>query len=671
VCVPLNSVLPPPFQLHLPPPSAAQAIALLEATDADPDTLLDIALKTPALIVAMLWMRPLLPTEDVLRTALAERLARAGTPLLKAWLLHASAPGEDAHRVSRRAIRSLHLSRVCGALASASGWPHIMSAELAGLWLGAGELCLAASVPDHARVIGDGLSEEARFDREQEHFGTDALQVSARMAAACGLGAEIEDAILMSRLSASRLEGAHPLACLVHAAHRLADESADLDALSGLTGVAAPMLAEMRARFLNDVTHDQIQGADTSYPAVPPPWQATLLASLGGDIFSARVDDVDASLEQAFRLLFCSRAPLLLSEQQGRLLPFAVPADATAQAMARRVRELELALDDETSIVALAVRSQAITTQYVGRDTPSRSAKDWHLARWLGHRSLTCMPFDIGGQRGVGVIGERDDPSGLSAQQRLMAQLVIQAARSHFRDALMRHQIETHATDAREALMTHVRRIKHEASGPLTVLQTQLSLMASRHSDAEAPVSLDEIGRELSRVNEVLAELTQSPQASIPRAEASVNLEVGRLGELYAHALFEQHGRHLDIKLPPHLPRVAMTPKALTQVLLNLMRNAAEALPEGGSLSIRSSGVAITGGRPCVEILLKDDGPGLPPARQKALFEPAPSTKGEGHEGIGLSIVKSLLDEHGAYIFCRTIKNQGTSFQIYVPVVDS
>lgn len=670
----MNSSLNLPFQLRLPAPSATQAIALLDALDSHErpsEAVLDTALATPALIIALLWMTPLRPEEDSLRNALDERLRTTGPQLIRAWLMQAHRPDTDDAFLSAQASRSAHLSRLTASLAAAMGGTSLLSAQLAGLWLDAGTLCLATSISGYTRLLDGCDSDGARTDMEQEQLGTDHLQVATRLARACGLDVDIQDAILLTRLGPARMDGAHPLARVLHAAARLSDDTTPLDEIARFSGVAAATLEDLRTRYTADRARDQISAADVSYPTVPRSWQATVLAALGNELFDARPDDVGPSLGRAFRLLFCTDAPLLLREAEGHLIPFAIGSNDAGQALARHIRALDLGTDDPSSVISLSMRSQAITTQYVGRDTPSRSTKDWHLARWLGHRSLTCMPFDIAGQRGVGLIGERDDPAGITTEHRLMAQLVQHAARSHFRDALYRYQIDAHGTQIREQLMSHVRRIKHEASSPLTVLQTRLSLMADGESGGDMPVSLEEISREVARVNALLAELTETPHAAPTQAEASINAEVGRLSELYGHALFEQRGRHLDVRLPPNLPRIAIAPKALTQILLNLMRNAAEALQENGTLSIRSSGVAITGGRPCVEILLKDDGPGLPPARQQALFEAAPSTKGEDHEGVGLSIVKQLLDDHGAYIFCRTIKNQGTSFQIYIPVVDS
>jgi len=72
--------------------------------------------------------------------------------------------------------------------------------------------------------------------------------------------------------------------------------------------------------------------------------------------------------------------------------------------------------------------------------------------------------------------------------------------------------------------------------------------------------------------------------------------------------------------------------------------------------------------RPWVELTIGDDGPGLPPNVQQQLFQPVASSKGSGHSGPGLSIVKQLIDDMEGIISCRT-GTTGTRFQILLPAI--
>lgn len=97
--------------------------------------------------------------------------------------------------------------------------------------------------------------------------------------------------------------------------------------------------------------------------------------------------------------------------------------------------------------------------------------------------------------------------------------------------------------------------------------------------------------------------------------------------------------------------------------MINLMKNAAEAMQNGGTLLVSTNGNA----GEYVEITLRDDGPGIPAEVMESLFKPVASSKGAGHAGLGLSIVKNIVDELDGKIFCRSNGISGTVFQILLP----
>ena len=108
---------------------------------------------------------------------------------------------------------------------------------------------------------------------------------------------------------------------------------------------------------------------------------------------------------------------------------------------------------------------------------------------------------------------------------------------------------------------------------------------------------------------------------------------------------------------------------AIRQILINLVRNAVESLPVGGgTVTIKTSAPVWQGRRNWVEIEVSDTGKGIPDAIRETLFTPVKSTKGEGHGGLGLSIVKQLVDDMEGIIACHT-GQQGTSFRILLPAV--
>jgi Signal transduction histidine kinase, nitrogen specific len=106
-------------------------------------------------------------------------------------------------------------------------------------------------------------------------------------------------------------------------------------------------------------------------------------------------------------------------------------------------------------------------------------------------------------------------------------------------------------------------------------------------------------------------------------------------------------------------------------VLLNLFRNASEALLPGQRLVVSVFPLVNVDGCNCLEIRFVDNGPGLPAERALDPLSPGVSTKGGGHQGLGLSVVREILAQWNATLLCRTQVGTGTSFQIFVPLEQS
>ena len=105
-------------------------------------------------------------------------------------------------------------------------------------------------------------------------------------------------------------------------------------------------------------------------------------------------------------------------------------------------------------------------------------------------------------------------------------------------------------------------------------------------------------------------------------------------------------------------------PAQIKQVFLNLLVNACEAMETGGTLTIRSWGVHKD--RTAV-VEVGDTGPGIPEEHLRKIFDPFFTTKGKG-TGIGLSVVRSIVQRHGGKVEVDTGKDRGTRFRVVLPV---
>ena len=115
---------------------------------------------------------------------------------------------------------------------------------------------------------------------------------------------------------------------------------------------------------------------------------------------------------------------------------------------------------------------------------------------------------------------------------------------------------------------------------------------------------------------------------------------------------------HADAKLPP----VLASPDQINEVVLNLVVNARDAMPEGGTLTLHAD---IEDGD--VVLYVSDTGQGIPEEIQDRIFEPFFTTKGEEGTGLGLSICYRILEEHNGEIRMESEEGKGTTFIVTLP----
>ena len=118
----------------------------------------------------------------------------------------------------------------------------------------------------------------------------------------------------------------------------------------------------------------------------------------------------------------------------------------------------------------------------------------------------------------------------------------------------------------------------------------------------------------------------------------------------------------------PDLPLIRTSPDGIKQIIINLLKNASEAMGGGGRVTVASSRNQNVGdGDGEIVLRVEDNGPGLPEVVQENLYTPFISTKGIGHSGLGLSIVSKAVADLGGTIQCTSEPDRGTTFEIVLP----
>jgi signal transduction histidine kinase len=179
-----------------------------------------------------------------------------------------------------------------------------------------------------------------------------------------------------------------------------------------------------------------------------------------------------------------------------------------------------------------------------------------------------------------------------------------------------------------------------------------LKLDPSRQEDFE--VIAEEIGHIDTIVRNFL-EFARPPK--LTAQPVSLSSVVDTTLALLKHRL-ESYNVAVTVERLRSLPEINADPDQLKEALVNLVLNACEAMVEGGTLSIREElGVLEPYGR---------SGPGIPPALIEGVFQPFFTTKGEG-SGLGLSIVKRIVEEHGGWITIQSPQGRGATFTMVFP----
>ena len=213
--------------------------------------------------------------------------------------------------------------------------------------------------------------------------------------------------------------------------------------------------------------------------------------------------------------------------------------------------------------------------------------------------------------------------------------------------------------------------IAHEINQPLTAITTyaracERYLQTDNPDLAELREALREIGAECLRAGGIVHKLRRMVRTEPGEAEPhlDVNLVIEEIRTLLA-ADARVPGVELRIEFAPGLPRVQAPGVQLQQVVLNLARNAFEALAEqrAGARHVRIETSRAAGG---IEIRVTDDGPGISPDIADRLFDPFATTKNSG-TGLGLAISRTIVQAHGGTIAVRAAEPCGCIFSVRLP----
>ena len=210
--------------------------------------------------------------------------------------------------------------------------------------------------------------------------------------------------------------------------------------------------------------------------------------------------------------------------------------------------------------------------------------------------------------------------------------------------------------------------VAHEINNPLTsILINAHLLMESTDKESDIYESLDMIAEETTRCSQIVKGLLEFSRQSPPQKNfVSINdILIHIVNILKNQAAFQNITIQED--LGSDLPAVEVDPDQMKQVFWNLMINAAEAMPDGGILTVASR---LSESRLTLEISFTDTGTGIPDEHLPKLFDPFFTTK-KGGTGLGLAVIYGIAKQHEGTIEVKSQPGQGSVFMVSLPLSQS
>lgn len=618
---------------------------------------------------------------------------------LQAATLKSAADWYEIRLLWRHAVVTAQMARL---LADKIAYGDTEEAYMAGLLHDIGRNALGACYPAEYMNTQTGSHDESVLTaRESRILGVSHAEIGGAIVRNWGVRSFLADAIRYHHESALRLTNAHPLLRIVSVAQHLTelDENMPHDAqilsLLNLTPAEAQDVAQLAYAHLRETEHalglspDEVtepmekpaheeEGERRRYRADPgrsSPSARDVADQKVHEQLAERVRDMvmfdtlknglfaagdnaawRSALNSSLRAAFGLKDALLFLPQgrDGLLRGVGDGTDGLAA-------QILIPPDDPYSMLALTLR-QGRPAHSLQPETPSLTVLDEQVIGLTGKTGMLCLPLlDAGVPMGLAVCGiDPVDTPLLDERLPLLTRFMRQAARA------LRQKQSAKAVSA-PPRVENARKIMHEVNNPLNIVRNYLRILGTKLPQQDtAHADLKIITDEIDRVSSLLKKLLGGQENAPGTIEiVDINRVVLEVVGLLKPTLIAPGRVKVETLFAPDLPELHSDAGQIRQVLHNLIKNAVEAMPEGGKLHIATARFK-RGANTGVELRIEDSGPGISEAIRAKLFQPVITTKTGDHAGLGLSIVHGLIKGMGGTIECET-RPVGAAFIVRFP----
>ncbi|HEY1547377.1 MAG TPA: ATP-binding protein [Kofleriaceae bacterium] len=422
---------------------------------------------------------------------------------------------------------------------------------------------------------------------------------------------------------------------------------------------------------------------DTQLKALATGWKPVVLVRAR----AAEQPGPDASLDQLRRLnmlldipSYCGGAPNACAGIEGDEYYYDLALRSPEQTVLgmleirRSADVLSVTREDLLRAAALVVLIVVVTTLMVGA-----------LASRLVSRPITKLLRGIDdvakGDLSHVLLSERDDEIGQIATRFNDMTFSLRESRgetSRQNEAKLALEQRLGQTEKLATIGQLAAEIAHEVGTPLNVIAGRARSIQKKSRDPDAVEKNAEIVAEqtarITRIIQRLLDFTRRKVGSAGKAEVNLNELSLTTMELLA-GQFSSAKIRTRLERAEGLPRVAGDADRLQQVMINLLLNAVQAMPDGGTLVVETSqlrrarpGLEGSAEQPFVAFTVTDTGVGIPEEIRDKIFDPFYTTKeGRGGTGLGLAVCSGIVKEHDGWIDVAEHDGGGSVFAVYLP----
>jgi PAS domain S-box-containing protein len=384
---------------------------------------------------------------------------------------------------------------------------------------------------------------------------------------------------------------------------------------------------------------------------------------------------LDVASDFLVKLLDVSNCFILLHDEQAGVLRGSA-ASATHRDFFRSV---VIPVDDPGSIAARVARERRPIA--IPDLSKVEGMEQRELVRRFDEKALLALPLTsreeligvvlVDDTRGPRVFG----PSFVELAEATCGQISLAIANARLYESLWASYAELAAARAemvkreRLAALGELSAIvAHEVRNPLGVIFNAVaSLRRMLKPEGDPAMLLDILAEESDRLNRMVGDLLDFTRPREPMLHAE---DISRLlldAVEAARAWQGGNGRvAMSVDVAPELPRVPLDRRLIRQALVNMLVNAIQSMPQGGLVQVRARR-EVSGHRELLRIDVADQGCGIPTELVHRVFEPFFTTKAQG-TGLGLAVVKRIIEEHHGELSLESAPGRGTTFTFRLPL---